>query len=48
MLNKTPKTAASRYGNRLMQYDEVTAYLILYEALFYTVSYSNGVRQKSG
>jgi hypothetical protein len=40
MLQKTSKTTPSRYANQRMGYDEVTAYAILDEGLFCTISYS--------
>lgn len=39
-LQKTLKTTPSRYANQRMSYDEATAYAILDETLFCTVSYS--------
>ncbi len=39
MIQKTPRTTPSRYGNRRMFYDEETIYPILDEALFCTISY---------
>ena len=40
MLKKTQKTTPSRYANHRMHYDRPTAYAILDEALFCTISYS--------